>query len=327
MLNPNARSLYTSALMPPPGMVFDEAIATSFSMDPTLLLEAPVYLALLARSSDNQQDPISVVGSIRRYSNRITAYVQRGRILVPSIGKPNPLFGLLEPITIEVSAPNGGVFHPKVWLIRFTSSDGNGSESLLRLMVLSRNLTNDRFWDLSLQLEGRPGKKEIQDNKPLCQFISQLPKWARRDVSEQRIKQAQRFADEIHRTQWEPPGGFDKIAFYVPGMKGCEWKPAPSCRMAIISPYCSDDALTNLVKETQSAMALISRPETLQKLSPVTLKVFRICLHLDEAAETEDGETVESQNERNTYDLCSSRFLRDNKRPRELALCTAVVHR
>jgi Uma2 family endonuclease len=26
-------------------------------------------------------------------------------------------------------------------------------------------------------------------------------------------------------------------------------------------------------------------------------------------------------------DHCSSRFLRDNKRPRELALCTAVVHR
>ena len=31
MLNPNSRSLYTSALTPPPGMIFDEAIATTFS--------------------------------------------------------------------------------------------------------------------------------------------------------------------------------------------------------------------------------------------------------------------------------------------------------
>ena len=38
MLNPNSRSLYTSALTPPPGMMFDEAVATTFSMDPALLL-------------------------------------------------------------------------------------------------------------------------------------------------------------------------------------------------------------------------------------------------------------------------------------------------
>jgi hypothetical protein len=31
MLNPNSRSLYTSALTPPPGMIFDEAVATTFS--------------------------------------------------------------------------------------------------------------------------------------------------------------------------------------------------------------------------------------------------------------------------------------------------------
>jgi len=36
-------------------MVFDEAIATTFSMDPALLLEAPVYLALMA--ADGQADP------------------------------------------------------------------------------------------------------------------------------------------------------------------------------------------------------------------------------------------------------------------------------
>jgi len=38
MLNPNSRSLYTSALTPPPGMIFDEAVATTFSMDPALLV-------------------------------------------------------------------------------------------------------------------------------------------------------------------------------------------------------------------------------------------------------------------------------------------------
>ena len=77
MLNPNSRSLYTSALTPPPGMVFDEAIATTFSMDPALLLEAPVYLALMAADGQADPDPLSVLEAIRRYSKRITVYVQK----------------------------------------------------------------------------------------------------------------------------------------------------------------------------------------------------------------------------------------------------------
>ena len=68
MLNPNSRSLYTSALTPPPGMIFDEAVATTFSMDPALLLEAPVYLALMAADStgiDISRDFVQSLGNTR----------------------------------------------------------------------------------------------------------------------------------------------------------------------------------------------------------------------------------------------------------------------
>ena len=129
MLNPNSRSLYTSALTPPPGMIFDEAVATTFSMDPALLLEAPVYLALMAADGQTDPDSLSVLEAIRRYSKRITVYVQRGRIQVPQIAKPNPLFGLLEEMVVEVTAPGGGVFHPKVWAIRFVSPDQNPDQN------------------------------------------------------------------------------------------------------------------------------------------------------------------------------------------------------
>ena len=61
MLSPNARSLYTAALTPPPGMVFDEAIGTTFSMDPAVLLSVPVHLALLGGNQRSamrdQHDP------------------------------------------------------------------------------------------------------------------------------------------------------------------------------------------------------------------------------------------------------------------------------
>jgi len=292
MLNPNSRSLYTSALTPPSGMIFDEAVATTFSMDPALLLEAPVYLALMAADGQTDPDPLSVLEAIRRYSKRITVYVQRGRIQVPQIAKPNPLFGFLEEMVVEVMAPGGGVFHPKVWAIRFVSPDR--SSAMYRLVVLTRNMTTDQSWDLSLQLDGTIVGRKSKSNKPLAHFFKMLPDLAIRPTESDRIEQSHRFADELHQVQWELPDGFDELTFYLPGTKGFGWEPPQANRMAVISPFCSDEALRALVKKTKAADALISRPESLSALKKDTLELFTQCLHLDDAAETEDGEEEEA---------------------------------
>ena len=288
MLNPNSRSLYTSALTPPPGMIFDEAVATTFSMDPALLLEAPVYLALMAADGQTDPDPLSVLEAIRRYSKRITVYVQRGRIQVPKIAKPNPFFGFMEEMVVEVTAPGGGVFHPKVWAIRFVSPDQ--SSAMYRLLVLTRNMTTDQSWDLSLQLEGTITGRQSKSNEPLAHFFKTLPDLTTGATASDRSEQALRFADELHRVQWELPDGFDKLAFYLPGTKTYDWEPPRANRMAVISPFCSDEALRSLTKKTKAADALISRPESLSALKKETLELFTHCLHLDDAAETEDGE-------------------------------------
>jgi hypothetical protein len=269
-------------------MVFDEAIATTFSMDPALLLEAPVYLALMAADGQADPDPLSVLEAIRRYSKRITVYVQKGRIQVPQIAKPNPLFGFLEEMVVEVKAPGGGVFHPKVWAIRFVNPDGHSL--MYRLVVLTRNMTADKSWDLSLQLEGTIGRRKAKLNKPLAYFFKSLPGLTTGETERERLDQVNRFSDEIHRVQWELPEGFDELAFYLPGTKKFEWEPPVANRMAVISPFCSDEALQALIKQTKAADALISRPESLSGLKKDTIELFSQCLHLDEAAETEDGE-------------------------------------
>ena len=287
MLNPNSRTLYTSALTPPPGMIFDEAVASTFSMDPALLLEAPVYLALMAADAQTDPDPLAVLEAIRRYSKQITVYVQRGRIQVPQIAKPNPLFGLLEDMVIEVTAPGGGVFHPKIWAIRFVSPDE--SSAIFRLVVLTRNMTADHSWDLSLQLEGSSSGQKFKSNEPLVHLFNMLPELATGSVEEKRSKQALRFAEALHRVKWKRPDGFDELAFYLPGTQVYDWRPPKANRVAIISPFCSDRVLQTLAKQSKAADALISRPESLEALKQETLALFSRCMHLDEAAETEDG--------------------------------------
>ena len=206
MLNPDKRALYTSILTPPTGMIFDEAIATTFSLDPAVLLEAPVYLAMLPKDGDSAFDPLLVLDSVRRYSKKITVFVQNGRIQVSQQTNPNPLYTYLEDMIIEVTAPNGGVFHPKIWGIRFISPESD--EKVYRLAVLSRNITSDRSWDLALQLEGQSIDENLSLNDPLVKLIGDLPNLAARDIRKDRQEQAINFAKELSQVDWKIPTDF-----------------------------------------------------------------------------------------------------------------------
>ena len=296
MLDPNSRtrSLYTSALKPPPGMVFDEAIAATFSMDPVLLLEAPLHLAFPPGATISESDHMAILQSVRSYSERITVYVQKGRIHVPR-NMTTPLFGLLEKMIVEVNSPHrGGVFHPKVWAIRFCGTDkGN---SMIRLLILTRNMTPNPSWDISLQLEGAVVEdKEKVINEPLAHFFRTLPNLAPTGVDRAKREQAIRFSEYIHKVEWELPDGFDELAFYLlgTGTGKFDWHPPESDRMTIISPFCSDEVLRTLAEKTKSAVALISTPKSMRDLREDTVGCFSRCWHLDEAAETEEGEDNE----------------------------------
>ena len=54
------------------------------------------------------------------------------------------LFSFLEEMVVQALPKNStGAFHPKVWVLRYRRED----EAMLRVLVLSRNLTFDKSWD------------------------------------------------------------------------------------------------------------------------------------------------------------------------------------
>ena len=311
MLDPNARSLYTASLTPPPGMVFDTAIATTYSLEPLTLLTIPIHLALGGAEAGNvfEDNGIMILEALRRVMARLTVYTQRGKIQVPA--SHQVLFGLLEPVVIEVQAPRGGVFHPKLWLLRFNDLDPK-EPPCLRLLILSRNLSMDRSWDLSLLLEGRPSRRRRAVNRDLADFIASLPEFAQYQVSPDRREQAARLADEVRRTDWQLPPDFESIKFHVLGYKRRPWQPPKARRLVIISPFCNDRALSNLCEQTEAAEALISRQETLAELSTETKNRFRQCLTLQEAAETDDGEDREGGTSLDTLGLHAKAYIFQN---------------
>ena len=308
----NARSLYTSALTPPPGMIFHEAIAATFSLDLFFLLEAHVHLARMSAAGETEPDQLSMLKAIKSCSKRITVYVQQGRIQAP--GKPNILFGLLDKTLVQVKAPGGGVFHPKVWAIRFTSQAQNGrakGNPLYRLLVLSKNMTADQSWDISLLLEGQKmagrGKPKQNMRLPLNHFFKSLPGLAAGTMEPDRKKRTLDFAEELLSVEWEAPDGFykDELACYLPGFPKMEfeWEPPQANRLAVVSPFCKRRALEHLTKglpKNKPADALISRPDTLAALNEKTLERFSSCRHLAERAETGDGGDDEAEQPRAT---------------------------
>jgi hypothetical protein len=289
MLDPNARSLLVDSLRPPAGYAFSVGLATTYTLDLTTLLSVPLHLALLSAGNRKEmlQDGVALLEAVRRTTDKLAIFCQQGRIGAPNL--PHVLYGLLEPCVVEVNAPNGGVFHPKLWMLRFENqSDRN--DVVLRLLVLSRNLSNDRSWDLSLSVDGVPGKRAVTQNRSLADLMSSLPDLGAVAPSGRIREHCSLVADEMRRTPWELPGKFESLAFHAIGLTKKSWMPKPSKRLAVISPFVSVHALDSLAATSQQPVALISRPDELARIPKASLDRFGAIKVLHESAETEDGD-------------------------------------
>jgi len=292
MLAPDQRELFLDAIRPPQGYRFDRGIGTTFTLDLLTLLVTPLSLALLEVSDSESalDDPVLLLDGVRRNADRLAIFCQAGRIAVPP--PDNYLYSFLEKIIIQVQAPGGGVFHPKVWLLRYVA-DAEAEPPLYRLLNLSRNLTFDKSWDLMLRLEGHLAthrQRAYSRNNPLGDFVRQLPELAVNPVDERIAEDIALLQDEVRRVAFDVPWPFESDpAFYPQGVPGCpRLRLDRRCdRMLVVSPFLSDQLLRQLTEQGEKHV-LLSRAESIDTLKPKTLDRFEGLYVLD------DTETVEA---------------------------------
>ncbi|WP_441252107.1 phospholipase D family protein [Tardiphaga sp. 71_E8_N1_1] len=292
-LDPETRVLYGDSLQPPPGYIFDAAVATTFSLDFETALAVPVSLALFAAESreDLLENPLALLEGAERIAGRLVVYADAGHLRAQ--GRPHSrLCSLLESIVVEVAAPREGVFHPKMWALRYRPIRPD-DPTLLRLLILSRNLTRDRSWDISLRLDGELTRRPDAKNRPLFDLISRLPDLNVAGISDEARAITEEIAENIRRAQWTMPEGFDDVAFALNGFGGKSWQPDPCTRLGVISPFCDTDALDTLANLPSAAKPiLISRSDQLACIDATTLDAFGRVAVLDETAATDDGEEL-----------------------------------
>ncbi len=292
MLAPRRRTLLLEALRPPDGYALGHAVGTSFTLDLLALMTAPLAFTFFDWEDEQGRttaDPLALLEAVRRHAGRIALFCQAGKIAVPASGRP--LLTYLEGSVFEVMAPRaGGLFHPKIWLLRFVRE---GEPVRYRLLCLSRNLTFDRSWDTVLALDGvLTGRtRAIHANHSLGDFVGSLPEWAVRPVPTDVRGAIARMADEVRSVRFELPDGFDDYGFWSFGLGTARPWPfsenRPSRRMLVVSPFVSDGFLERIAAERDPGI-LLSRPESLAELEPETRARFEKVLVIHPSVDPED---------------------------------------
>lgn len=290
MLKPAENRLnYSELLTPPSGYEVEFAIGTTYSLDLEALVGVPLALSLSEEMDQTfQDDPIYVLEGLRRSADKFAIFCEAGQIKIPQ--NQNSIFAMMEDSVFEVALENDQSFHPKLWLIKYQNND---NEILYRLLVLSRNLTFDRSWDVAIALEGKKSKNKTTKNKPLADFFRYLVDFTGEDEKKVQIQNIISELDYIH---------FDPANKHIPEFDFCPLgitgygKEETDIfekyhQLIVISPFISQSTISELneLALSNAKRVLITRKTELQKLTEEMFSYFEVFTLKDSII---DGESV-----------------------------------
>lgn len=298
MLEPESRTLLLDSLRPPVGYRLDRAIGATFSLDLQALLTVPLAFAMFDTEAgeDGTPDIIALLEATRRHAGRISLFCQAGRISLPR--SYSKIFANIEDSIHEVTAPlPGGIFHPKVWAMRFRSDDGPDQ---YRVLVLSRNLTFDRSWDVVVRLDGERAPQgsraeAAETNRPLTDFLGRLPSLSVHPLPAKEADAITTFVRDLRQVAFKPPSGFNRVSFWSSGLTSRTRSPFGDghSRAMVISPFLTAGPLDQITSSGKRH-ALISRREALDQLPEEALGGFDEVYVLDTSVEVpEEGAEAE----------------------------------
>ena len=270
MLSPRLRTVAMELLRPPSGQRLDIAVLTTYTLDLEALLALPFAVMAHADSGVDEllEDPLLLLQGLREAGERVHVFVDEKGIAVPR--RQRSLYATLEKSVHPVRAPHEGVFHPKVWLARFVPLDEDG-DALLRVAILSRNLTFDRSWDIALASEAKPGSQQEAASAELGALIGELSGLSRFPLPRVLVHQLEGLTDQVGRCAFPAPNGFSDspIAFHAMGLpRAKRWRPKIEDGRSVlaVAPFVGASALHSIRELGSEEGQLISRPEELDRV-------------------------------------------------------------
>ncbi len=314
MLNPNNDRLdYGKILAPPAGFYLDFVVGTTYSLDLDALVGASLSLGLSEETdSELMNNPVCLLEALRSVGDKVALFCEGGQIHMPT--KVTPLYILLEKIVFSVKTTRRkGIaafpsFHPKFWLIRYKN---NAGELRYRVIVLSRNLTFDRSWDITYFMDGKAVDAETDKNEPVCDFLRyllyQIPSGQN---GREKAKGIRSLIKELPNVVFEPaekefydyefiPNGVKKENGEFYRFDETELFTETFHEILIMSPFLSSGIIRSFNDRNRYTLIqgarymLFTREMSLGKLKPEDVSHFQIYTMRDAVV---DGETAISDN-------------------------------
>ena len=327
------RTDYGNILMTPKGYKLESAVGTTYSLDLEALTSVAVCLGLSEEADSRlMQNPICMLNALQKVSNRLILFCEAGQIKVPS--KPTALSVLLEKIVVEVALPKDkGVgrypaFHPKTWMLSYINSEGDRK---YRFVVMSRNLTFDRSWDISFAMDSSKKVRQKRKSTPICNFLEYLARnvnkqcidyLKKRNLIRKMMKEIKDISfsldSKVFGENFEIlPLGIGEKAYKIENDKlFCTQRGNADStfnELVIMSPFLSRSVITdfNLSDRALSecSRTLITRRSELVKLRECDVNNFTIYTLKDEIIDGEDEISDESSDKRK-QDIHAKIYLR-----------------
>lgn len=264
-----------------PGYELEFAVGTTYSLDAEAFLAIALSFARLGDVTDADfQSPFRLLEGLRQANSKVAIFCNRGGLQPPV--RMNPLYAMLDKSVFEVADERKGNelanFHPKVWVIKERSLD-NPNKRLVKLIVMSRNLTKDTSLDCAVSMTAPLGVRTNAElrrkHQPLKDLLLILAEKANTD-KRKKIRKLANEIDTMGAFELEPPyEGYEILPIHFGENLNSEINfetELPGERMAVVSPFIDATTLTwlNNFRPKQEKI-LITRMDS---LSPEIMDLY-----------------------------------------------------
>jgi hypothetical protein len=286
-LNNRDRSSYLDVIKPDLGYSVEYILGTTYSLELDTILMSSLSLCLSHSEDISLQiaDPVALLEGCRRLSEKSIILFESGQIHQPK--KYNQLYYFIEQSLYSAKTPKGGVFHPKVWFVKYKNDAG---DIKYRFICLSRNMTFDTSWDFAFAINGDEGSVQSEEGRQLSRFFKELQPDKLKEDQKKIYAEA---LEDIKRVHFDVPNKLE-MSFHPLGIKGSEtpFYASEYDKQCIVSPF-----LRRKFEKDQLAKEniLISSSYELHKLEEESKNKFKEILVINDALfdfKTNESEAV-----------------------------------
>lgn len=324
---------YGAMLLPPEGYTLEAAVGTTYSLDLEALTAIAISLGLKEETgSELFNNPISMLNALQKVSEKIIIFCEAGQIKVPE--NPSPLNILLEKMVVPVALPKTKglnsypAFHPKTWILQYLNLEGKRK---YRFAVLSRNLTFDRNWDISISMDNSEEIIQPEKTKPIIDFLSFLRGQVKNSVQNASSKRTalKRMMNNLDTVSFSTnsrefgecfqimPLGIGKAGYEItkdPLFCSDVWSADYTFNdLVVFSPFITGSVIEEWNKQEHSISGtkrtLITRKSELGKLQSKQVSRFKVFTLKDDIVDGED-QISEELEEKKKQDIHAKMFIR-----------------